>query len=236
MTTTTLSKFVLSALFVFNFTLAKDVAKHTDTEPVYIQPGVYEILKSQLPKPPTENSKEQKADELEIRKLQKNRTAADCAQANLEANADFAAMFGEPKGPLNAAQVNATKTFFIQVRSDISPIIGKLKSDFPRKRPFLYLKDIEPCVPKDDSGAFPSGHGAIGQLCSLILADVFPQHADKLKARGLEVGRNRIMAGVHHPTDIEAGRKLGELLYGELKKSKKYQDDLAQLQAAVKKQ
>jgi len=218
----------LSILLAFDFATAKDSV-------VYIQPSAYKTLKTQIPKPPAENSIEQKADEQELRLRQKNRTAADCAQARLEATADFAAMFSEPKGPLTTAEIAATQKFFSQIRSNISPFIGKMKSDFPRKRPFLYLKDIEPCVPKDDSGAYPSGHGTIGHLYALILSDIFPKLTVKLEARGLDVGQNRVMAGVHHPSDIVAGRKLGELLYHEIKKSKTFQDDLSILKRHLSK-
>ena len=109
-----------------------------------------------------------------------------------------------------------------------------MKKDFPRHRPFSYIKGVTACVPTEESPSYPSGHGTISKLYALVLMDLYPTEKDKLEKRGIEIGQHRVQIGVHHPTDIEAGRKLADLLYSELKKSKKYQDRFEKLKTDLK--
>jgi acid phosphatase (class A) len=41
-----------------------------------------------------------------------------------------------------------------------------------------------------------------------------PAHGEAILARGRLVGFDRVMGGVHYPSDVEAGQRLGEALAG----------------------
>lgn len=58
-------------------------------------------------------------------------------------------------------------------------------------------------------GGFPSGHTAEAVRDTLAMAYVMPERFQELVARGLELGRNRIVAGMHSPLDVIGGRILG---------------------------
>ena len=45
-----------------------------------------------------------------------------------------------------------------------------------------------------------------------LLAEVFPEHKEALLERAQLVAWSRVVGGVHYPTDIVAGRMLGERL------------------------
>lgn len=62
--------------------------------------------------------------------------------------------------------------------------------------------------PKTDAGT-PSGHTAEAVRDSFGYAYLFPERFQEMVARGLELGENRIVAGMHSPLDVIAGRMLG---------------------------
>lgn len=225
-------KFILPLLLLTNVAFAEDdgfVHHPTPKDPVYIKASKYEVFKSQLPALPQPNSQEQLSDEKELFHLQNTRTSQECALAKEEVLVSLKSFYGEPRGSLKDADVNKLTGFFEQVRNDGDYFIQRMKKDFPRERPFNYIKGLSPCVAKEVTLAYPSGHAALSKLYALILSDFFPADKAKFEARAIEIGRHRVLSGMHHPTDIESGRKLAELIYKELKKSKKYQDDFKKL-------
>lgn len=230
--------FAVALTFVFlNIASAKsaDVIHHPAPKtPIYLETSLYEVLKKQLPPLPAKNSAAQKADEKEIFELQKNRTKADCEQAQIEAPVSLNNFYGPSKSALSKDQVEKLAPFFEQIRNDADFFIQNMKKDFYRDRPFIYLKGVTPCVPKEVTGAYPSGHATLSKLYALILTDIFPANAQKFETRAKEIGKNRILSGMHHPTDIEAGRNLAEFIYKELKKSKSYEAAFKEVAAKVK--
>jgi acid phosphatase (class A) len=45
-----------------------------------------------------------------------------------------------------------------------------------------------------------------GNLMATLLADMLPEKAAQLSARGRLFGDHRVLAGVHFPSDVDAGR------------------------------
>jgi membrane-associated phospholipid phosphatase len=52
----------------------------------------------------------------------------------------------------------------------------------------------------------PSGHSAFGAMAAILLTGMVPEKRAELFARGWEFGRNRVVGGVHFPSDVAAGR------------------------------
>jgi len=48
-----------------------------------------------------------------------------------------------------------------------------------------------------------------GILWASLLSEVFPGQRDSLMARGKQIGDDRFLAGMHYPSDVAAGQKLG---------------------------
>ncbi len=175
-------------------------------EPIYVSAAWYETLKKSLPPLPMEESPAQKNDEKTLRELQAGRTEADCQAARTEMMVTLGNFYGQPQGPLTPAQVEKLAPFFEQVRNDADFFIQKLKKEFPRKRPFLYMADIQPCVAREVTGAYPSGHAMLSQLFALILVDLKLGDATRLGERAREIGKHRVVSGMHHrPTLRRAG-------------------------------
>lgn len=230
--------FSLFVLFLIpvTFALESDVVHHpAPKKPVYLDESLYETVQKQLTPPPAKNSPEQKKDEETLLRFQKDRKKEDCDRAKSEVLVSLENFFGTPYGPLTKEEVKILSPFFDQVRNDGDFFIQKLKKDFPRDRPFLYVKNLTPCVAKEVTKSYPSGHAMLSELFKLVLNEFYPQYLARLETRARQIAEDRVLAGMHHPTDIEAGRALAKVVFKELKKSEKYQDDFRKVLAQLKK-
>ena len=63
----------------------------------------------------------------------------------------------------------------------------------------------ESTTPATDGG-FPSGHTAEAWRDTLMMAYLVPQRYQELVTRAMEMGQNRILAGMHSPLDVMGGR------------------------------
>ncbi|ATA21708.1 autotransporter-associated beta strand protein [Gibbsiella quercinecans] len=64
-------------------------------------------------------------------------------------------------------------------------------------------------TPNNDGG-FPSGHTAESVRNAIAIAYLVPERFQEMVARGVELGENRIIAGMHSPMDVIGGRILGQ--------------------------
>ena len=201
---------------------------------IYMPDNMYSQLKAQIADFPRHGSSAQAADEYDLRQAQKNRTALDCQRAATEVEVTLQNLYGEPYGILTADQVKTLTPLFEQIRHDGGAYIARVKNGYSRLRPYEYINDLNPCVRHETSFAYPSGHATLAYLYAQVLTDLFPAQKIKLQMRAEQIGHDRVLGGVHHPSDIEAGKKLGLALYGEIKKSKAYNDDIARYQNQIK--
>ncbi len=67
------------------------------------------------------------------------------------------------------------------------------------------LESAKSTTPATDGG-FPSGHTAEAWRDTLAMAYLVPQRFQELVARAMEMGENRILAGMHSPLDVMGGR------------------------------
>jgi acid phosphatase (class A) len=197
---------------------------------VYINMDLHEEIKLQIPDYPKKGSAAQSVDEFALRRFQKTRTVEDCERALLEVSVTLENFYGKPYGHLSQKQIEILQPLIDQLRQDGGFYIGSIKRSFNRARPYDYMKDLTPCVPLEKSLAYPSGHAMLATLYALVLADVFPALATQFKERADEIAQDRVLAGVHHPTDIAAGKKFGQIVYNEIIKSPRYKGDIEQYQ------
>lgn len=199
-------------------------------KPMYVGDELYEEIKAQIPDFPKKGSAAQSIDEFALRKIQKSRTAKECERAHSEVIITLQSYFGKPYGFLDEKQTEILTPLFDQVRSDAGFYIGQIKRNYNRLRPYEYMKDLTPCVPLEKSFSYPSGHSTLATLYALVLTDIFPEKADQFKERADVIAQDRVLAGVHHPSDITAGRKFGQILHKEMTQSSRYKSDIEQYQ------
>ena len=188
-----------------------------------------------IPPAPADNSLTTAADVETVYQVQKRRTPEMIALANYFAE-DSVFQYDAVIGAwFTAANLPLTAEFFLQIDSDRYAISSKGKQVWQRPRPPLLDARIKPCVHLPKSGSYPSGHSTQAFLWANLLAEIFPEHRAALRERAELVAWSRIVGGVHYPTDIAAGRMLGDRLAAEFLKRQTVSDALAGVIAEVRK-
>ncbi|WP_292636679.1 phosphatase PAP2 family protein [Novosphingobium sp.] len=111
------------------------------------------------------------------------------------------------------------------------------KNHYKRARPFMEngkaicTPDQEGILRKD--GSYPSGHSAIGFGMGLILADLVPDRAGELVARGRAFGESRRICNVHWLSDVEEGRIVATTVFARLNAEPAFTADIAAARAEL---
>ncbi|MFM5931784.1 MAG: acid phosphatase [Novosphingobium sp.] len=105
------------------------------------------------------------------------------------------------------------------------------KQKYMRKRPFVVNRKPS-CTPDQEvglrtNGSYTSGHSGIGWGWSLVLAEVFPDRAAELIARGRAFGDSRRICNVHWLSDVEQGQVVASAVFARLQSEPAFQADLA---------
>lgn len=103
-------------------------------------------------------------------------------------------------------QINAALKTFLK---PVDAVMGSLKDRYRRPRPFVAESQIKPCLPREQGYSFPSGHSTWYRAASELLADLVPERRTRLVAVGSHGGNSRVLCGVHYPSDVSAGQRLG---------------------------
>jgi len=77
-------------------------------------------------------------------------------------------------------------------------------------RPAQLDAAIVPLFPAPNFPSYPSNHSTLSASRAEVLAHLFPQRADAIRAMAKEAGDSRIWAGIHYEMDNQAGVKLGQ--------------------------
>lgn len=165
---------------------------------------------------PVLNSLEEKLEMNIIYLYQKTRTAKQCEEAQSESKASLQNFFGGVKGPLTSEELKNIKLKLTLPFIRTGANIEFTKVYFNRPRPYLSHTDVLPCIDLEKSKAYPSGHATLARMYARILGMYFPERKMQLLARADQIALNRVIGGVHHPSDIFAGIKLGDALAEEM--------------------
>jgi acid phosphatase (class A) len=183
-----------------------------------------------LPPPPASRSVEEAADLASARAIFKARTPAEDARAHKDAGLSLF-LFTPAIGPFfQPGKLPKTEAVFQKLKKDLTDPINLQKRQWKRRRPYQLDPELSLGIDEQSTG-YPSGHSTRGMLYSLVLAEVFPEQKEAILAFGRTIGWDRVLIGMHFPTDIYAGRVLGLALFRELQASPAFQRDLAEAKA-----
>ncbi len=186
----------------------------------------------ELPPMPGLNSPQDRADLTTLLQWQKERTSAQCERARGERDALHAEKFFGPKyHVLTAHELKVATPILHQAFLLTAHFVFEAKNDFKRPRPYISHNNVEPCVGKSRSFSYPSGHTTVSRVMALVLSDIDPAHGAQYLERADQVARDRILAGVHYPTDIRAGKKLADLIFAQLSKNARFEQDVEKIKA-----
>ena len=82
-------------------------------------------------------------------------------------------------------------------------------------RPNMLDPGITPLFTVPPFPSYPSNHSTLSTARSEVLAYLFPQRADFIRAVGKEAGDSRIWAGIHYEMDNQSGVALGKAVAGK---------------------
>jgi acid phosphatase (class A) len=221
----------LGALFVF-FLVLTGPAWAYDVS--YISLNQVNLAKLLAP-PPTAQSEQQKLDLMAVLQAQKDRTASQSERAVADNDFSMFRMAGEVLGPnFTAERVPKTAAFFARVIQDARAMFLATKDVWDRPRPFKVSTDVKAIGDLPNNGSYPSGHATRGYLAAIILSNMLPEKSESLFARGWEYGQNRVLAGVHFPSDIEAGRIAATAMAVAFMQNEKFMKDFAEAKAELR--
>jgi acid phosphatase (class A) len=146
----------------------------------------------------------------------------------------FSCAAGLAIGPQTTPKVHALMR---RVLIDLAASTGPTKRKYMRQRPFM-VNGQPTCTPEAEAvlrrdGSYPSGHSALGYGWGLILAEVNPDRAAELVARGRAYGDSRRICNVHWLSDIEEGRMVASAVVARLNAEPAFRADLDAARAEV---
>ena len=177
---------------------------------------------SDIPAPPVAQSLKDVLDLEEVYNWQLKRTEADCAKSNYEAEGTTVQSFGSVYGPLTDEQALKLAPLQETVYLETRYFTRLLKKQFNRPRPYDRDPRLKPCVELEHSMAYPSGHTTMATVLSKVFSLIYPEHVAAFERRAHEIALGRVIGGVHHPLDTEAGRILGTKVFEALKASPEF--------------
>jgi len=162
-----------------------------------------------LPGPPAAGSPRALADAAVFRESRTMAGSARWRMASEDVSSDlpqrFAAAIG---GRLDLAALPATRRLLDRLGADRSALIGAAKAHWQSPRPFVG-NDAPICEPRRPdlaaNGDYPSGHTADGWSFALVMAELLPDRAGAILARGRAYGDSRWICGSHSTSAVEGG-------------------------------
>jgi len=110
------------------------------------------------------------------------------------------------------------------------------KQLYRRTRPFLHNPG-NICIDREGGIAksfdYPSGHASLGWTAGLVIAQLAPDHATPVLARGRAYGESRVVCGVHNMSAVEAGRTNAAGVFAALQGSDEYRAALDKARAEL---
>jgi acid phosphatase (class A) len=202
----------------------------------YLDVHQVDLSKLLAPPPAAEFARGQ-VDMATVLEVQRIRTPEQVERARADVKKSVF-RFADVLGPaFNQANLPKTAALFDAANHDASMIAKTGKDFFSRARPYITNPDVHPSVtlnPKDGNDSYPSGHATFGYMTAILLAQMVPEKRDAIFVRGREYGENRVVDGVHYPSDVEAGRIDGTLVAEVLMANPEFQKAFAEARAEVR--
>ena len=191
-----------------------------------------------LTPPPTPKSPEGRADRAVYNATRKLQGSDRWSMATADADARlpgalraFDCAVGADLDPAKAPVL-----FKVMRRSviDAGGLVGPAKDHFARPRPMIGNIGAT-CTPRSEilGGSYPSGHSTAGWTWAMILAELAPDRAAQILARGRAYGDSRVVCGAHYVTDVQAGLLLGSATVAQLNANAEFQSDMKAARAEL---
>jgi acid phosphatase (class A) len=183
--------------------------------------------------PPPPPSAAGKADIAAVLAAQAARSEADVKAAQ-EDDATSVFRYADVLGPgFKPEAIPFAATFFKDVGAEATQMVGPAREYFNRPRPIVEDPRVMPAV-KAANASYPSGTSTFAYTAAILLAAMVPEKAAAIFARAGTYAHNRVVAGVHYPTDVEGGRIAASVIGNALLTDDAFKADYATARAEVR--
>ncbi len=166
-----------------------------------------------LPPPPPDDSKETYSEIDYLKRIASKRNSKDIvliAKENHKPQRRFHDL-------LDITKADHPRTFALieRITSEAYQPILYFKHKFSRTRPYHLDHSLNTVIDGPPHASYPSGHATQAYLLALTLSKLLHEddpRIDKLMTLGTEMGVRREIAGVHYPSDTQAGISLAKQL------------------------
>jgi acid phosphatase (class A) len=146
---------------------------------------------------------------------------------------NFACSVGADLTIENAPTLGA---IFARTTIDAGAAAEKAKQLYKRTRPYLHNPG-NICIDRSEalgkSFDYPSGHASLGWAAGLVMAELVPDRASEVLARGRAYGESRLVCGVHNMSAVEAGRTNAAGVFAALQASSEFQAEMSKARAEI---
>ncbi len=179
--------------------------------------------------PPKDDSPEHRAEIEKMLALHAHITPAEQKRCASEVDVNVFAFSSVLGDDFTAKNLPQTAALMKEVYEQTKVVSGGGKKVWKRPRPYDSIPNFSPAVEKEPTFSYPSGHATRGVVWATLLAEIYPDQREKLLAKGKEIGTDRSLAGVHWPSDVVAGQKLGMAIADQLLKDDDFKAELAKV-------
>ena len=163
-----------------------------------------------------------------LHQIEAARTPAQVAAAKVDDGEEdifsYATVLGEK---FRASDLPLTFALSAHVHGEQSAATADLKPAFARPRPYQVDKSLHPvCAVTEAHNSYPSGHTLSGYLLAFTLAEMLPEKKEQILARADDYAHNRLICGVHYPSDVDASRRIAYAVFGAMMLTPKFTQDL----------
>ncbi len=190
----------------------------------------YSNLLTLIPAPPTMGSPAEKADLDGVLAMQNNASPEVIAHAEQTVGFNVFS-FSEVLGPQFTPETHPkTAEFFARLETTANLPKNYLKDYYRRLRPYRAFPDlVKVLVTKEDGYSYPSGHSTRAWLFALVLGALDQSDRNDFLSSALQVCQDRVIGGMHFPSDVLESRVLAEEIFANLLVNKDFMADLAKL-------
>lgn len=190
----------------------------------YLDPSQVDLAEM-LPPPPELGSQQARADEQQVAAAVSARTPIELSEARAVSARSvffFAKSIGSSFTP---GRLPLTAQFFARISSDVHRLVLSAKDYWQRPRP-------------DGAGkkhaSYPSGHAAFAASTAIVLAQLFPGKREAIFSQARTFAANRILLGLHYPSDISSGWTAGTLAVFVMMRDNRFLRDLMAVKAELR--
>lgn len=194
---------------------------------LYLQAPAVDFL-GVVSAPPQVSTVSGAADLAAVHDAEAHRTTTDVQQAQRDDAEEDIFIFATVLGSrFNAVSLPLTAALGSHVRNEAGTVTPALKAHYARPRPFVADNTLHPVCDKKREPSYPSGHAVVGYMEALTVAQMVPEQAAAILARADAYAHNRVICGVHYPSDIAASRTAALIEFGALAQSGAFRLELA---------